>query len=94
MDWYLRTFSNCSIFWDTTLAMLVTCFHAGFLLHLYFDLENGWHVLPKRPWIFNELHGVISQKIELFITTAMRTSNPACAFLSIPAAFTFRRIQG
>jgi hypothetical protein len=25
---------------------------------------------------FNGLHGVISQKIELFITTAVRTSNP------------------
>jgi hypothetical protein len=25
----------------------------------------------------NGLHGVISQKIELFITTAVRTSNPA-----------------
>jgi hypothetical protein len=25
----------------------------------------------------NELHGVISQKIELSITTAVRTSNPA-----------------
>jgi hypothetical protein len=26
---------------------------------------------------FNGLHGVITQKIELFITTAERTSNPA-----------------
>jgi hypothetical protein len=25
---------------------------------------------------FNRLHGVISQNIELFITTAVRTSNP------------------
>jgi hypothetical protein len=26
---------------------------------------------------FNELHGIIFPKIELFITTAVRTSNPA-----------------
>jgi hypothetical protein len=27
---------------------------------------------------FNGLQGVISQKIELYITTAVRTSNPSC----------------
>jgi hypothetical protein len=37
-----------------------------------------WHVPPKRPLTFNGLHGVISQKMELFITTAVRTSNPTC----------------
>jgi hypothetical protein len=35
------------------------------------------HVLPKRRLAFNGLHGIISQKMELFITTAVRTSNPA-----------------
>jgi hypothetical protein len=35
-----------------------------------------WHVPPpKRRFTFNELHGIISQKIELLITTAVRTSN-------------------
>jgi hypothetical protein len=29
----------------------------------------------ETPLIFNELHGVISQKTELFITTAVRASN-------------------
>jgi hypothetical protein len=33
------------------------------------------HVPPKRWLAFNGLHSVISQKIELFITTALRTSN-------------------
>jgi hypothetical protein len=33
-------------------------------------------VPPKRQMIFNRLHGVVSQKTELFITTAVRTSNP------------------
>jgi hypothetical protein len=32
-----------SIFWDITpcRALLVTCFHAGFLLGLFFGLEDG-----------------------------------------------------
>jgi hypothetical protein len=33
-----------------------------------------WHVHPKRRLYFNGIHGFISQKIELFITTAVRTS--------------------
>jgi hypothetical protein len=35
------------------------------------------HVPPKRWSVFNELHVVISQKTEFFITTAVRTSNTA-----------------
>jgi hypothetical protein len=31
----------------------------------------------KRRMTFNRLHGVAAQKIELFITTAVRTSDPA-----------------
>jgi hypothetical protein len=31
---------------------------------------------PKRRLTFNGLHGVISQKVVLFITIAVRTSNP------------------
>jgi hypothetical protein len=31
---------------------------------------------PKRRLAFNGLHGVISQKIELVMTTAVRTLNP------------------
>jgi hypothetical protein len=34
------------------------------------------HVLPKRLLTYNELHGVISQKIEFFIISVVRTSNP------------------
>jgi hypothetical protein len=43
------------------------------LLGLFLDAGD---VPPKRRLTFNGLHGVISQKIELFITTAVRTSNP------------------
>jgi hypothetical protein len=34
------------------------------------------YILPKSRLIFNGLYGVVSQKILLFITTAVRTSNP------------------
>jgi hypothetical protein len=33
-------------------------------------------VPPKRRLTFNGLHGVIAQKIQIFITTGVRTSNP------------------
>jgi ferredoxin-thioredoxin reductase catalytic subunit len=36
------------------------------LLGLFFDPQNGGYVSPKRRFIFNGLHGVISQKKELF----------------------------
>jgi hypothetical protein len=42
---------------------------------------------PKRRLIFDGLHGVIFQKIELFLTAAVRTSNPTGSFI-IAAQFT------
>jgi hypothetical protein len=36
------------------------------------------HVSSKRRLTFNGVHGVISQKTEVFMTTAVRTSSPAC----------------
>jgi hypothetical protein len=36
---------------------------------------------PKRRFIFNGLHGVISHKIELFITSAEIISNPTIKIL-------------
>jgi hypothetical protein len=56
--------------------LLATRFHAGFLLGLFFDPEDGGDVTPKRRLTLNGLHDVIPQKIVLFITTAVRTSNP------------------
>jgi hypothetical protein len=35
------------------------------------------YVLPKRRLTFNGLHGVISQKIVIFLSTAVITSNPS-----------------
>jgi hypothetical protein len=45
------------------------------MLVYYFDHEDGG-VPTKRRLIFTELHGVVYQKIELFITTAVGTSVP------------------
>jgi hypothetical protein len=47
------------------------------LLGLFFDPEDGSDVPPKRRLAFNGLHGIISQNTVLFITTAVRASNPA-----------------
>jgi hypothetical protein len=38
--------------------------------------DRGDMFLRKFPSLFNGLHGVISQKTELFITTGVRTSSP------------------
>jgi hypothetical protein len=43
--------------------------------------ESRWQAeTPKRQLTFNGLHGIISQKTELFIITAVRTSNPAYGY--------------
>jgi hypothetical protein len=61
-----------------------TCFHAGFLLGLFYDPEDGGDdVLSKRRFTFKRLHGIISQKIELFIITAVRTSNLTVMILPV-----------
>jgi hypothetical protein len=49
-------------------TLFVTCFHAGFLHGLIFDPEDGGDMfLRKLRMTFNGLHGVISQKIVLFM---------------------------
>jgi hypothetical protein len=53
-------------------------FHAGFLLCSFFDPEDVGNVFPKRRLILNGLHYIIPQNVELFATTAVRTSNPTC----------------
>jgi hypothetical protein len=49
--------------------------------HLEASSKQSWrwrrYVPLKRQLTFNGLHGVISQKIVLFITTAVRTLHPA-----------------
>jgi hypothetical protein len=54
------------------------------LLGLFFDPEDGGDIFLRNIGLtFNGLHGVISPKIELFITTAVRTSNPTQAEILI-----------
>jgi hypothetical protein len=47
-------------------------FLAWLILRLW---RRGRHIPPKNWLTFNGLHGVISQKIQLFVTTATRTSD-------------------
>jgi hypothetical protein len=47
----------------------------SFSVGVFFYPEDGGDVSPKRRLTFNGLHDVISQKIIVFITTALRTSN-------------------
>jgi hypothetical protein len=50
--------------------------HAGLLLHLFLDPEDGGEVYIRSVvWFCKGLHGVISQYMELFITTALKTPN-------------------
>jgi hypothetical protein len=60
--------------------------HAGFLLSLFFDSEDGGDMFPKRQLIFNGLHGVMSQKTEIFLTAALRAASPIpeCMFRLLP----------
>jgi hypothetical protein len=55
---------------------LDTCLLAGFFMNIFL---RPWrwrrYVPPKRRFTLNRLHGVTSQKMMLFITTAVRTSN-------------------
>jgi hypothetical protein len=80
-----------SIFWDITPCSPFsinrrfggTCRLQG-ACHLLF---RSWtwrrYVPPKRRLTLNGLQGVISQKMVLFVTTAVRTSNPIKSCLSI-----------
>jgi hypothetical protein len=56
--------------------MFASCF-------LFFDPRWRRHVPLKLLLTFNGLHGAISQKIKLFITTAVRTSD--CTNFSLVA---------
>jgi hypothetical protein len=68
---YINRISGWRIF------LLATCLLAGFLLNLFL---RPWrwrrYVPPKRRLKLNGLHGVIFQKMILFLTTAVKTSNP------------------
>jgi hypothetical protein len=96
MDWGKPLkYINSSIFWDVTPCSRLKVnrsFGETYRLHL-----QGWRVNQeinqheagrKTSFIslfrlaFRGLHGVISHKIQLFITTAVRTSNSTLKYLS------------
>jgi hypothetical protein len=57
-------------------ALPVTCFML-FLTWLILLPRRWWrHIPPKCRLIFKGVHGVLPQKIEIFLNVAMRTSNP------------------
>jgi hypothetical protein len=51
------------------------------LLGLFYDPEDGSDIPPKRWLIFNKLHDVTFPKIELFVTTDMKTLIPTIMLL-------------
>jgi hypothetical protein len=50
--------------------------HAGFLLVSFFNPKDEAKISSEMSMIFNGLQDVITQKIELFISTGVRTSDP------------------
>jgi hypothetical protein len=48
--------------------------HAGFLLDVFFNLEDGGDVPSIGQLIFKGLHSVVSQKIELFMQNCKECS--------------------
>jgi hypothetical protein len=49
---------------------------AGFLLVLFFDPEDGGDMFLRNVGGLSTDYTALSQKIEFFITTAVKTSNP------------------
>jgi hypothetical protein len=68
-----RSFETSAEFHRTACHLLSSWFFARLIFRAW-----RWrrYVPPKRRLTFTGLHGVISQKTELFITAAARTSNP------------------
>jgi hypothetical protein len=58
-----------SIFWDITLCglLLATRFHAGFLLGLFFDAEDGGDMFLRNTGLLSMDYTVLNPKTELFI---------------------------
>jgi hypothetical protein len=64
--------------------LIYTCFHADFLLSLYFRLWR-WrrYVPPKRQLTLNGLHGVISQTIVLFKLSSGSRTKSSCSVMRL-----------
>jgi hypothetical protein len=64
-----------------------------FLAVLILPWRGRRHVPPKRRLTFNGLYGVISQMLELFITTAVRTSNRTYFIHALQYQISWKTIQ-
>jgi hypothetical protein len=62
------------------------CFNPRFSLGLFLDSEDLGDMFLQNVGCLNGLHGIISQKTELLITNAVKTSNPKTinVFKTIP----------
>jgi hypothetical protein len=61
---------HCTRFCLPTAFTLVSCLAYSFMLKMEVTCSST-------HWLsFNRIHGIMSQKTELFITTTVRTSNP------------------
>jgi hypothetical protein len=65
--------------WKSTDISEERCFLAWLILRPWWW---RWHAPPKRRLTFSGLHGVMTQKTELFIITAVRTSDPTRRYIS------------
>jgi hypothetical protein len=70
-----------NIFIEGFYLMLATCFTLVSCLVFLRPWRWKRHVPPKRQLTFMGLHGVISQKIKLFINTVLRSSIPTSKFI-------------
>jgi hypothetical protein len=59
-----------------SLALLVICLHAGFLLGLLDAEDGGVMFLRNTSWLSAHCTGLYPLKTELFIPTAVRAENP------------------
>jgi hypothetical protein len=57
-------------------VLIAACFILVSCLDYYSTLKMEAKCSSETSFHFNGLHGVTSQKIELFTTTVVRTSNP------------------
>jgi hypothetical protein len=58
---------------DRRISLLATCFHDGFLLNLFFQLEDGGDIFLRNVcWLSTNYKGVISQKTEPFKSIAAK----------------------
>jgi hypothetical protein len=86
------TFIKSSIFCDSKLFLLpASCWLPAWLILQPRRLRP--YIPPKRRLPFNELHSVTSQKTELFITTAVETSNSISILYTLIHRFSWNPIR-